>query len=226
MRTFSILPLVFILGLGSSLCGPTTHSQSEMGNPVSTDRALDPDEDERWRSFVEALLDDPDAVARALEKYRHEHGIPQNFWPRVGVPDSVALAAGAIDHPCGSSLVRSVRAIPHDDELIVGETVLEYDEAGEIIRQWQVPVDLTVAGVSDDEVVLTLPLRTRGGLLYADLAIKPNGSFRFVSGMTYHEPEYQECPSFELFGDSVYVVCLSVRDEDRDRLIAYEFPCT
>ena len=131
-----------------------------------------------WAAFVAALPKDSVAAARALERYRRDHGVPLEFFVRPGVPDSVfrALHVPEDEMGCGSLMTAFVRRMPSAHPILMELPAFEFDSAGRILTRWPLPGEAgfseVVGGVVGDEIIVSYSV-VKG----MSVRIRPNGDF-------------------------------------------------
>jgi len=150
------------------------------------------------------------------------YGLPFEFWV-----DAENTAIKADDHPCGSTITEFVKQIPIPGKKtdIEAEKVFEFDERGEVLRQWPLPVDQVVIGIEGEALILRVSLP---GERAFRVNVRPNGQLRVVEDSTQlPEPQVIKCPK-HYFGRSDYERCWEYRDlvSGNKRQISYQGPCT
>jgi hypothetical protein len=167
-----------------------------------------------WPRFLEELPRNNYAAARALERYRRRHGLPQAFF----VPDSVppdqrrGLAVDE-DEMCGKGLTAFVTWIPPHHRVLGVERVLEFDAQGKIVRQWPLPNGVggfdILQGVTGDEIIVpyvSLPDANRREVY---LRIRPDGQYR----VTADGPPPPPIEEWILVADTGYYLRVKPKDD-------------
>jgi hypothetical protein len=180
-----------------------------------------------WEGFRDRLPTDPRAAAAALEQYRERHGLLLTFWPRDGAPEALMQGLTTHPHPCGESLQAFVKAIPHDDPVLDAELVVEFDEAGRVVRRWRIPIDVMVAGVRGDRVLVPAGIGRHGENLDSlYLAVAPDGDYEVVADVASDPGQPFDCPELTEFQGSDYLGCWRFHDGASVRRIAHQYVCT
>ena len=185
---------------------------------------------DRWTKEIAAIA--PADAPRRLEAMRVQAGLPLSFWAGDAASGNPAVEAIRGEHPCGPVALAFVEKIPayEPDAALESEQVAEIDAEGRVVRTWSVPVDVIVDGVRGEELLFSESFdRGDAPPLSVRLALLPDGSYR----VEQREPRLPavnavDCPVLDLWGESAYVRCWRYRDAEtgRDRLIAYQGPCT
>jgi hypothetical protein len=133
------------------------------------------------------------------------------------------------DGPCGGSQTAVVTRIPRLDDPVLGtDPIVELGPDDALIREWSVPIDMLVAGVRGDRVLLRDSIMLEDGRPFAyALEIAPDGAYSVVT-LPEREPTATPCPSQTPFGDSAYAGCWSYADLDSgaERRLIWQGPCT
>jgi hypothetical protein len=165
----------------------------------------------------------PEELARNVEAFRAECGLPLWFWP-----GPKAEASQKIEHPCGESVEAFVRTIPSpSDQVTQSEEAFELGSAGEIIQRWWIPIDSTVVGIAGDELLITQALGEEGNFL-VQLAISPRGQFRAIPLSTSSPGTSISCPKNQDLPQSDYMGCWRFLDKSSgaERRLVYEDICS
>jgi hypothetical protein len=165
----------------------------------------------------------PEALARSMEAFRAECGLPLGFWAGPKAEQSQKN-----DHPCGEWVQAFVKIMPSpSDPVIQSEEVFEFGSAGEVIQRWWVPVDSVIEGVAGDELLIPEELG-KGGSTPVQLAISPRGTFRVIPFSANSPRASITCPASRDLPHSSYVECWRLSDKvsGTERRFAYEGPCS
>ena len=160
-------------------------------------------------------------------------GLLLRFWAGEGAerdPRVVKLT----DHCCCTGHIAIARTARLPSPAATGplqsELVVEFDGTGAITVSWPLPVDLYVAGVRGERILVPLaPIEDAG----SDRAvlISPDGAVRLTTMPgSLAEPVWVSCPDAiqHRWGGSAYVRCFEFSDLEtgRARRLAFEGPCT
>jgi len=149
------------------------------------------------------------------------------FWAGPDVQSSGAVISLREHHACSGTVAyaRITKISLDDSEMLVPERVVEFDLAGEVVREWAAPVEPRVFGVSGEELWIRNP-DLQGKTDY--LAIRPDGAFRAFDGELEASAVVLQCPPLRDFGESAYLRCWLHRDRSsgQERRLAYQGPCT
>ena len=130
-------------------------------------------------------------------------------------------------HPCGATVLLSVSAIPLGRMHVDTDTVVEFDAAGHVVREWRTPVDYPPVAVDGERLIVSGWTGDKPHLL----ALLPSGEIGDIAGPspTSTEAAERQCPAAITahFG-SDYLRCehWTDRSNGAERLIAFEGPCT
>jgi len=134
------------------------------------------------------------------------------------------------DGPCGPKILRSVAdlndLVPEERNTL--DRVLEYDDSGEIVSKWRIPLDAIPQGISGEWLIVGRPGH--------HMAISRAGELR-SSDIPDHwpRPEYEGYCSKKVrkafLGEkleSAYLRCWTLKDlaTGSRRFVAFEGPCT
>lgn len=156
--------------------------------------------------------------------YRATQPTPLPFWVKPGAIDQLGRESVNEDHPCDPVALVAVRRIPQvDDPLLDSELVIEFDEAGDLLESWRIPVDSDVAGIAGSELIVSVKQEPPETIF-----ISPNGRFRLATPADMEDGRLIDCPALLEFGDSAFLRCREFRDSEDGRLrrLAYQGPCT
>jgi hypothetical protein len=177
---------------------------------------------EDWAGVIDSLPPDPGAQAHILEGYRQLYGLPLLF---PAGRDSVAIARLPLvvtDHACGPAIAAYVQAIPHDHPTLGTQFVLEVDSVGNGLLRWEVPLDVSVLGVSGIELLVSPGARPTD----VHFRIRPDGSFTVGAGRVVVDPvpvwPQGTCPNRP---DLAELICEEFRDRGRRRMLLHPSPC-
>jgi hypothetical protein len=135
-------------------------------------------------------------------------------------------------HCCCSGEIAIARVsqmpMPGAKDPLEPELVLELTEAGDVLRRWPMPVDLIVAAVKEEQILVPLAPML-GANSDRAILISPRGSVALTTvppGLP--EPVPYTCPLIREFEGSAYLRCFEFRDlSSREaRRLALEGPCT
>lgn len=175
-----------------------------------------------WAAVIGSLPPDPGAQARILEAYRQQHGLPLLF---PAGHDSAAIARLALvvtDHACSPAISAFVQTIPHDHPVLGTRFVLEVDSVGNALLRWEVPLDVSVLGVSGIELLVSPGPRPAD----VHFRIRPDGSFTVGAGRVVVDPvgvwPQGTCPNRP---DLAELLCEEFRDDGRRRMLLHPPPC-
>jgi len=131
-------------------------------------------------------------------------------------------------HACDSKVavikVDRMPALAKKESALAPELVVEFNKSGSILRRWAMPIDLTVAAVAGDRILVALS--TAGAKA---LSISSRGALALTFAPSPLPPVQQtQCPAIKSFGDSDYLRCFEFQDLNSGevRRIAYQRPCT
>lgn len=182
------------------------------------------EEEAAWnRLQAQAAPKSSEELARNVEAFRAECGLPLSFWP-----GPKAEAGQKIEHPCGESVEAFVKAIPSpSDPVRQSEEVLELGPADEIIRRWWIPIDSTIVGLAGDELLITQAIGGEDKPL-VQLAVSPKGPFRAISLSNEAPGASITCPKNQGLPQSDSLGCWRFLDKLKgaERRVAYEAPCS
>ena len=177
-----------------------------------------------WQKLESMRPKEPEDLARALESFRSNCGLPLNFWAGPKADEDKT-----VPHPCSGVMLEFVKGIPSPlDPILQPERVFEFNPSGEVINEWWVPVDSVVFEISGDELLIPMEVGREADTSRVYLAIRPQG----VIGVTaFHEAPARdliECPRFQDLPASDSRWCWEMVDKrsGRARRIAYDGPCT
>ena len=153
------------------------------------------------------------------------------FWAGEGARGDPRVA-DVSSHCCCSGDVAVARVsqlpLPGAGGPLEPELAVELGETGEVLRRWPLPVDLIVAGVAGDRILVPLaPMLTaatdRAILISPDGAVAPT---TVPPGLT--TPALHVCPVIPDFGESEYLRCWEFRDLSSGQVwrLAFQGPCT
>ena len=129
-------------------------------------------------------------------------------------------------HPCG--VVRKIdvsKVLPYGaSDFIKGtERVIEFDENGEVIGSWAMPVDSWVMALDGDSILVSYSFDSKA------MSIARNGNVSLVDPIESVLKLFK-CPKSleKKFGGSAYKRCVEFRDIQTGQLrfLVYEMPCT
>jgi hypothetical protein len=192
---------------------------SVWAEPLCTGRS----KEAAWEQLQSKAVENPENLARYVEAFRSECGLPLVFWAGPKAEQSQKD-----DHPCGEVLLAFVQAMPSpSDPFTQSEEVFEFGPAGEVTQRWWVPVDAVIEGAIGRELIILEELGAeRASLVY--LAISPEGEFRVVPANNQVQRTPITCPTSKDLPKSSYLGCwrLTEKASGIERLIAYEGPCS
>ena len=106
--------------------------------------------------------------------------------------------------------------------------VVELTEAGDVLRRWPIPVDLIVAGVGKEQILVSLAPML-GTSSDCAILVSPRGAVALTRvPPRLPEPVPFMCPLIRDFGESAYLRCFQFRDlsSGEVRRLAFQGPCT
>ena len=106
--------------------------------------------------------------------------------------------------------------------------VVELTEAGDVLRRWPIPVDLIVAGVEKEQILVALAPML-GTSSDRAILVSPRGAVALTRvPPRLPEPVPFMCPLIRDFGESAYLRCFQFRDlsSGEVRRLAFQGPCT
>lgn len=133
-------------------------------------------------------------------------------------------------HCCCSGEIALARVsqlpLPGATGPLESELVVELSDAGVVLTRWPLPADLVVAGVKNEQLLVSLaPM----GDFERGIFISPRGILSMTTvPKESPEPRQHTCPRIPEFGDSAYLRCFEFRDlgSGAIRRLAYEGVCT
>lgn len=183
-----------------------------------------PSKELAWRRVQTGRPQDPQEVARAVDAFRNECGLPLNFWagPEADEEQSVA-------HPCSGVMLDFVKSIPPPSHPVFRpEMVYELDASGEVVGQWWVPVDSVVDGIAGEELLISFDVDGTDPASSFYLSVGRQGTFSIGAFRPLPEGNLIECPKSKSLpvSDSRWCWELIDRRSGQARRIAYDGPCT
>ena len=180
-----------------------------------------------WKKLVSKMPRDPQGLARAVESFRKNCGLPFNFWAGPKADESQAVG-----HPCSGVMEKFTRRLPSpSNQFLQPEVVFEFNSAGKVIKQWWVPVDSVVSGISGEELLipmgeLLIPENENTSHVY--LVIRSGGRVRVRFLRDVQAGELFDCPKSSDLPALDALWCWEFVDKalGRKRWIAYNGPCT
>lgn len=150
------------------------------------------------------------------------HGLPLLF---RAVPDSAAVARLPLvltEHACGPAVPAFVKTIPLDHPTLGTRFVLEVDSNANALLRWEIPLNVSVVGVSGTELLVSPGPRPSD----VHFRIRPDGSFVVDAGGVIAPPApvwpQGICPNRP---ELAALPCEEFRDEGRRRMILHPSPC-
>lgn len=130
------------------------------------------------------------------------------------------------DWACSGELVTvEVDRMP-DSAYMAGDEVHELDEKGQVLRTWAVPLEASPVGIDGPRLIVEI----RRAEATTIISIDPEGRLKEVPAPVMpSESAFSKCPATTNLPESGYRWCVSLPDisaAGRQRLIAYEGPCT
>ena len=160
-----------------------------------------------------------------------EQMVELRFWAGPGVRGDHRVV-NVSPHCCCSGEIAVARVselpLPLATDPLEPELVVELTEAGGVLRRWPMPVDLIVAGVRDEQILVPLAPMLGAGTDRAIL-VSPGGAM-VLSRVPPRlpEPVLYTCPVIRDFGESAYLRCFQFLDlsSGEVRRLAFQGPCT
>jgi len=155
------------------------------------------------------------------------------FWAGDGAKDDPRVVDVTPHYSCAADVaVARIAVLPRAGEKgpLEPERVVEVSNAGDIIRRWSMPVDLIVAAVKGEHILVPLaPMEAAPSA--RGLLISPQGTATLTEvPPQLPEPIPYECPDSlnREFGTSAYLRCFEFHDLATGdvRRLAFQGPCT
>jgi hypothetical protein len=145
-----------------------------------------------------------------------------------------ARFAGWEDSPCGPSPLMKLSDMPLQDEVVIPDFVIEFDNAGKEINRWGKPYNSSIIDLKADHISFT-GLNTNGEIV--TYSTDSHGNIKRLTDNSTDTSKSNisngksiQCPVLEdPFGkDSAYLQCIEVIDpsNNKTRKIAFESACT
>jgi len=153
------------------------------------------------------------------------------FWAGRGAKsDHRVLEVSA--HCCCSGEIALARVsqlpMPGTRGMLQPEVAVELTDGGVVVRRWPMPVDLIVAGVNGEQILVPLAPMV-GANFEGGILISPQGSVSLTTvPPQLPKPVLYTCPVIREFGESAYLRCFEFHDLSSGELrrLAFEGPCT
>lgn len=146
------------------------------------------------------------------------------FWPAPGAEKDPRFIRFD-DGPCGQVATARVRTMPRYSKtaLLAPERVLELNRRGEVIRQWDIPVDATPYALHGNDLLFAFSeLSYRVSTSHVISELKGQAATQSPA------PEPVQCVTPKEFEPSDYAGCWLFKDQrsGTKRLLAFEGVCT
>ena len=191
---------------------------------------------DEWDRLFQTGRRDPTGPVEPVENFRRMSGLPLPFWPAdMKQPgDEVVSFAWS---GCGAVYVSFVKEIPdRANKRLEPELAFEFDEKGNVIRQWRLPGNTWPQAIQGNELLVrydAYPILNYSSAenigITVMLGITPDGKYRVLaSDENSSEGSELECPAIEEFAGSAFTRCSVFRDRlsGENRRLAYQGPCT
>ena len=143
-----------------------------------------------------------------------EQTVELRFWAGPGARDDHRVVNVSV-HCCCSGEIAVARVSELPLPLAEGPLepeVVELTEAGDVLRRWPIPVDLIVAGVGKEQILVSLAPML-GTSSDRAILVSPRGAVALTRvPPRLPEPVPFMCPLIRDFGESAYLRCFQFRD--------------
>ena len=153
------------------------------------------------------------------------------FWAGPGARNDNRVMNVSV-HCCCSGEIAVARVwelpLPQATGPLEPELVVELTEDGDVLRRWPIPVDLIVAGVGKEQILVSLAPML-GTSSDRAILVSPRGAVALTRvPPRLPEPVPFMCPLIRDFGESAYLRCFQFRDlsSGEVRRLAFQGPCT